>query len=451
MTLSSAFISSPLDASLSRRADALGLRLISDGYGDRIAPGMNARCGDAHWLMLLGWCLASIHRVRPDLMQLSETERYRWLRPLELLWVREGLRSFGEEKGTGAQLPGRRSLADQIDEPLREWPRNFGLSPLAWRRYRQTGPYGAYRILIRSLRGFTTREDGDAGDGWWCGPLARILADDLATNLGFSQPPEASAKRDPEWFWREWWPGRWRNERTPWWRPISSAEHIRALPASTARNHLGKALLDDGDDARIRGHAITCLAKTAPRTFHKALSCLEQRQSTDLSGLTAFSEWSQAVFGVLEDIAKDIKDNDADIGKEGMPVHRIVTRIGRKAQYAGRLARKWLDSAAPAWIPPETMGIGQRLARQMHSARDPSQIVAAILHHHREHGQGAPWLILQKGYVGLASADGTARAARYGFRLSQLTCLAAQLGRLDPDIAACVADSTDTTDEVGDG
>ena len=94
----------------------------------------------------------------------DQRARYAWLRPLELLWVDRTL-EFGQTTG---QLRGRRSI-ERWRKADRRLP-NFAMSPDQFRRYRQVGTYGAYRVVLRKIPGLTT------GDGWTPGATTLALA-----------------------------------------------------------------------------------------------------------------------------------------------------------------------------------------------------------------------------------------------------------------------------------
>src|SRR5207245_11374416 len=97
--------------------------------------------------------------------------RYAWLRPLELLWVDRTLES-GQTTG---QLRGRRSI-ERWRKAERQLP-NFAMSPDQFRRYRQVGTYGAYRVVLRTVPGLTT------GDAWTPADAALKLADIVNRSL----------------------------------------------------------------------------------------------------------------------------------------------------------------------------------------------------------------------------------------------------------------------------
>ncbi len=174
---SSWYFTKPWEPVSIRRGDALGFRAASDYFADLLAPGLSNGTSDARWISLLSWCLKWSHLAWQnaggrDLSHRDEQrERYAWLRPLELLWVDRTLKA-GQNTG---QLRGRRSIERWRKDDL--IPSNFAMSPDQFRRYRQVGTYGAYRVVLRTMPGLTT------GDGWTPEDtslkLARLVNDTL--------------------------------------------------------------------------------------------------------------------------------------------------------------------------------------------------------------------------------------------------------------------------------
>lgn len=160
------------DPVLVRRGDALGFRAGSDYFAELLAPGLSNSTVDARWITLLSWCLKWSHLAWRNAggRELSRRDdqqaRYAWLRPLELLWVARTL-SAGQSTG---QLRGRRSI-ERWFKTDQQTP-NFSMSSDQFRRYRQVGMYGAYRVLFRTVPGLT-----QSGDGWTPGDVAHGLAE----------------------------------------------------------------------------------------------------------------------------------------------------------------------------------------------------------------------------------------------------------------------------------
>jgi hypothetical protein len=445
MISSASFLTLPLDAISLRRADPIGFRAIADAYADALAPGLNGRCSDAHWLFCLAWSLRAIHAARPDLMDLDEAKRYAWLRPLELLWVRQGLIAYGDQKSRGAQLPGRRILV-RVREHEGEVSRRFGMPAQAWRRYRQTGPYGGYRILLRRLAECTGSSQAAIGDGWTIGRLAETMAQELTERLRLHQPEPSAPSSDPERFWREYWPApdRWRPEQEAWWLPVASDTRLRKMPTSVATKALQRALFEGttesetAADARTRGDTITRLAERRVASFGSALTLLERADRQRLGGIAVFSTWSDSLLAVLEGVSEFIDEQDDD---DSAPVDLVVRQVASAAESCWVSAESLLRMDQPGSCVADTWHTAKELAKAIRRLRRPKDIVVRILEHHAEHRHGAKWLSLADGRVARASWNTGSQTSRYGFRLPQLTRLAAQMGRIDPDAA----------DRVGNG
>ncbi|MGZ6376675.1 MAG: hypothetical protein ACXWPI_18395, partial [Ktedonobacterales bacterium] len=155
-----------------RRGDALGFRVGADYFAELLAPGLSNSTFDARWITLLSWSLKWSHVAwtsagGSDLTRRDDQRaRYAWLRPLELLWVVRALRA-GQDTG---QLRGRRSIERWFK--TNEQSPNFAMSPDQFRRYRQVGMYGAYRVVFRTVPGLT-----EGGNGWTPGSVAHRLAE----------------------------------------------------------------------------------------------------------------------------------------------------------------------------------------------------------------------------------------------------------------------------------
>lgn len=154
------YFTAPWEPVSVRRGDALGFRAAADHFAELVAPGLSNSTFDARWISLLSWCLRWSHVAwqnagGADLSRReAQRDRYAWLRPLELLWVARTL----ESRQMTGQLRGRRSVERWLTQN-RTQP-NFAMSPDQFRRYRQVGTYGAYRVVFRTVGGLTT------GDGW---------------------------------------------------------------------------------------------------------------------------------------------------------------------------------------------------------------------------------------------------------------------------------------------
>jgi hypothetical protein len=222
------YFTAPWDPVPIRRGDALGFRAGADYFADLLAPGLSNAASDARWISLLSWCLKWSHVVwrnagGGDLSRRDgQRARYAWLRPLELLWVDRALES-GQTTG---QLRGRRSL-ERWRKAERQLP-NFAMSPDQFRRYRQVGTYGAYRVVLRTVPGLTM------GDGWT--PADTALQ--LATLVNESLPRDVRLKHEHFENGTKW--GHWADDEARYW-----VRH--GWPAAWAKT--GSGLLPTPDNA----------------------------------------------------------------------------------------------------------------------------------------------------------------------------------------------------------
>jgi hypothetical protein len=298
----SCYFTAPWDPVPVRRGDALGLRAGADYFADLLAPGLSNAASDARWISLLSWCLKWSHVVwtnagGSDLSRRDDQRaRYAWLRPLELLWVDRTLES-GQTTG---QLRGRRSIG-RWRKADRQLP-NFAMSPDQFRRYRQVGTYGAYRVVLRTVPGLTT------GDGWTPDATALALAD-LVNN---SLPREVRLKQEHFENGTKW--GRWsgsdaarywveRGWQTSWAKvggflPTPDNAVSKRLPEEE-RRLLEPALFDAGSTRRVtaevlanakaaRSHTDLCDALANSSALSRKL------EPTSVASLPAFSRFADA-------------------------------------------------------------------------------------------------------------------------------------------------------------
>lgn len=160
-----------------RRGDPLSLRAGADYFADLLAPGLSNGTSDVRWITLLSWCLKWSHIVwqKAQSGALSSRDaqraRYAWLRPLELLWIARALQS-GQNDG---QLRGRRRVERWLASHCKL--ADFAMNHEQFRRYRQIGTYGAYRVAFRSLPGLAD------DNGWTPGSKALALANIVNESL----------------------------------------------------------------------------------------------------------------------------------------------------------------------------------------------------------------------------------------------------------------------------
>lgn len=301
-----------------RRGDALGFRAGADYFAGLLAPGLSNAASDARWISLLSWCLKWSHVVwrnagNSDLSRRdAQRARYAWLRPLELLWVDRTLES-GQTTG---QLRGRRSI-ERWRTAERQLP-NFAMSPDQFRRYRQVGTYGAYRVVLRTVPGLTL------GDGWT--PADTALQ--LATLVNESLPREVRLKQEyfengTKWghwtddearYWvRHGWPAAWAKAASGLLPTPDNA--IRKRVPEEERRLLEPLLFSGGSTRRVTAevladakyassHADLCDALASSSTLSKKI------EPRSLAPLPAFTRFADASMHAMRRLWAEINYDD---------------------------------------------------------------------------------------------------------------------------------------------
>lgn len=416
-----------------RRGDALGLRAGADYFADLLAPGLSNAASDARWISLLSWCLKWSHVVWQkagggDLSRRDgQSARYAWLRPLELLWVDRTLES-GQTTG---QLRGRRSI-ERWRKAERQLP-NFAMSPNQFRRYRQIGTYGAYRVVLRTVPGLTI------GDGWT--PADTALK--LETLVNESLPRDVRLRQEHFENPTKW--GHWADDEARYWVrngwPTASAKTGSGLlptPDNAVGERLPEAerrllepvLFSAESTRRVTAEA---LAEAKEASSHAALcdtlassSALAKKiEPRLLTLLPAFTRFADASMQAMRWLWNAINSDDAKQAP-------AIDKLARSSELHVRIDRVRETGAAWLRIPGRSVfphdDIMTRLAEATQVATTPTDQLRALAHHHHEHGGGRRWFREQAGkMVPLVAKKGIA-ASDYRFRLRPLSRLAAQCG-----------------------
>lgn len=426
------YFTAPWDTVPIRRGDALGLRAGADYFADLLAPGLSNATFDARWISLLSWCLKWSHIVWAnagggDLSGRDDQRaRYAWLRPLELLWVDRALKS-GQTTG---QLRGRRSIERWRTADC-ELP-NFAMSPDQFRRYRQIGMYGAYRMVLRTVPGLTT------GDGWTPGTTGLALAN-LVNN---SLPSGARLKQEHFENGTKW--GRWSrgNEARYWvergWPSWVTTGGFLPTPGESVTKQLPKeecrllkpALFSDEATRRVtaevlanaqgaKSHADLCYVLANSSALSKQIG------PASLASLPSFSCLADAAMHAMRGLWDEINHGDAKQDP-------AVKTLARSTELQSRLSRvraaggEWLHAPGGGAFPHDH--VVTQLAKAMDAARTPVDQLRALAGHHQEYGGGRRWFREQAGKMVPLVADTGIAASDYRFRLRPLSCLAAQCG-----------------------
>jgi hypothetical protein len=433
------YFTAPWDAVPIRRGDALGLRAGADYFADLLAPGLSNATSDARWISLLSWCLQWSHVAWSkagggDLSRRDDQRaRYAWLRPLELMWVDRALES-GQTTG---QLRGRRRI-----EQWRNGGRkatNFSMSPDQFKRYRQIGMYGAYRVVLRKFPELTK----DC-DGWTPGQVGLELANLVNKSLGHARLEQAHFKSGTKWgSWNDgdeacyWLKRGWQKHahvEPPGYLPTPDDAASKQLP-DQERQWLAGVLFAPGSRqlttadvlakaTHAGSHADLCdaLAKSAER-FN-----LPEPHGQALRTLPAFSRFADAAMRAMRQLWKEINQNKE---KQAPDIQKLANtaELSKKLSLAHDAGIGWLDGPTRESFPHYQ--VMTKLAEAMRAARTPLDQLRALANHHYEHGGGRRWFHEKDGMLAPLVPDTGIAASDYRFRLYALSRLAAQCGVAD--------------------
>ena len=424
------YFTAPWDPEPVRRGDPLGFRGSADHFAELLAPGLSNGTSDARWISILSWCLKWSHIAWQsagggDLSRREDQRaRYAWLRPLELLWVARTL-SSGQDTG---QLRGRRSVNRWFNSE-KGLP-NFAMSSDQFRRYRQVGTYGAYRVVFRAITGLT------AGDGWTPNgtalALAKLVNDSLPREARLKQEHFESGTRWGNWiganearYWVErGWPA-W--EKTGGILPTPDDSVRKQLP-ETERNLIRSVMFSDSSILRMtaivlagaetaRTHADLCDALASSKALSKRL------ETAVLASLPAFTRFADAAMHAMRGLWYEVNHDDANQAP-------AIKNLARSADLQRRLNQ--LAAASGVWLTtpdqsafPNRMSVTE-LADAMKQAKTPSDQIRALIKHHHKHGGGRNWFREQGGKLVPLVADTGIATSDYRFRLRSLCLLAAQ-------------------------
>jgi hypothetical protein len=449
------YFTAPWDPVPIRRGDALGFRASADYFADLLAPGLSNNTSDARWISILSWCLQWSHVAwrsagGGDLSRRDDQRaRYAWLRPLELLWVDRTLET-GQDTG---QLRGRRSV-ERWRRADRRAP-NFAMTADQFRRYRQVGTYGAYRVVFRGIPGLTT------GDGWTPSEtalkLAGLVNDSLPRAARLKQEHFENGTKWGIWiggeearYWIErGWQASW--STLGGFLPTPNEAIRKRLPAEE-RDLLEPAIFANGHVRRVTAEV---LASASAAQKHAEL-CDALASSTALSAkiepaslapLPSFTRFADAAMHAMRTLWNEINhDNE----KQATTVEKLA-RSGELRDSLERLrqaASAWLRAPGRNTFPHES--VVTRLAEAALAASTPAEQVRALSKHHHEHGGGLRWFREQAGKMVPLVPDTGIAATDYRFRLRPLARLAAQCGVANMNQALDAIAQQEPDDEEAD-
>lgn len=302
-----------------------------------------------------------------------------------------------------------------------------------FRRYRQVGTYGAYRVLFRTITGLTGE-----GDGWTPGDTALKLANIVNKSL----PGAAQLKQERLETGTKW--GAWRDAETRYWIErgwrewVTEAKH-GILPTSidTIRNRLPEeersilsaALFTTDSNRLITANALSA-AKIAQN--HAELcdalansSLYSSEVSAKLAPLPAFTRLADVAMDVMRTLWSEInRDREA----QAPSIEKLASSsdLQTKFEQLRNMSQEWLSAPGREGFPHEP--VATQLAQSMQNATSPSEQIRALAKHHNKSGGGRHWFRERAGALEPLVADTGIAASDYRFRLRALCLLAAQCG-----------------------
>ncbi len=342
---------------------------------------------------------------------------------------------------------------DGIDE--RRWLPNFAMSPDQFRRYRQVGTYGAYRVVLRTVPGLTT------GDGWT--PAETALK--LSGLVNESLPRAARLKQEHFESGTKW--GRWAggDEARYWvergwhasWATTGGFlptpdDAIRKRLPEEERKLLEPAIFAHGSTRRVTAEVLAG-AKTA-KTHAELCDALAAStalaakiEPASLASLPAFTRFADDSMHAMRGLWNAINYDDAKQSPD-------VEKLARSSDIHDRLDRlreagaAWLRAPGRSTFPHEQ--VVTRLAEAMQAATTTAEQLRVLSRHHLEHGGGRRWFREQAGKLVPLVADTGIAATDYRFRLRPLARLAAQCGVANMNNALDVLSLQEPDDEEAD-
>jgi len=426
----------PWEPVVVRRGDALGLRAIADQFAEAVAPDLSNRVRDGRWVTILAWCLVRSQDVfhasggRSVVTREEQRARYAWLRPLELMWVARTI-ALADDWGD-RWLAGQRSVRPWYEYDNRV-PNRFGMSVDQFRSYRQTGMYGAYRVVFRKWPGMTL-----GGDGWTPLTATDRLAEWLDGRLGLARPPgplhtidsdergvsKASAKlgrgEECRWWLRQWGTfdqgGRKVDKNT---LPRRKDE-FETLPEVALLEPL---VFGDDQSGKRRLKVAQEVAKSSATEHIEICEHLAQVLGSDrtIALLPRFSRLADAGIAAMDLVADNLRKGSR-VALSEIAAHPAAGPICKKLMAAAQEWRKIAD------LQLRHVETAHQFASAIPKAR-PIDCLRALLRHHEFHGGGLRWFVLRNGWVEPRTPP-LAHSSRYRFRLWSLCRLATQSGVL---------------------
>ncbi len=450
MTGPELLFTAPWEPIVERRGDPLGFRALVDTLADGVAPGLSNATADARWVTILAWCMVKAHTVwrqaggngldQPD----EVARRYAWQRPLELMWIDRALTLGGDAK---RQLPGQRSVKRWAEAKRK--PAQFDMTDDQYARYRQSGPYGAYRIAFRRWPGLTV-----TGDGWTPAGGSRALATWLDQRLGGARCVKLDGGADAL---HQGALTRARGREDRWWQHAWPEYHFKskALEATLPSRRTTSVRLPEyavlqplafGEDpGGERRRAIAKLCKSAGTVGHRGIcKAIAQEFSKDarLSALPAVAEFADAAMELMTTMA-ELLNGEVMVTLKEIAAGPGVAPQARKLQQA---AHRFLKKQAQVQLEYAAPGVHLATALER---QPPVGVLRALVAHHLRSGSGIRWFTMHGDAI--APVPRPPSGFRYRFRLFALCRIAVQCGVITELPAALdMQDPVDAIDFAGD-
>ncbi|MCY1016079.1 hypothetical protein [Pyxidicoccus sp. MSG2] len=336
-----------------------------------------------------------------------------------------------ESGQTTGQLRGRRSV-ERWRKADRQLP-NFAMSPDQFRRYRQVGTYGAYRVVLRTVPGLTT------GDGWTPADtaiqLANLVNDSLPRDVRLKQEHFENGTKWGHWsdgdearYWvKHGWPAAW--AKAGGFLPTPDDAMRKRLPEEE-RRLLERVLFSAESTRRVTAEALAS-AKSAKShgdlcdTLANSSVLSKKLEPASLAPLPSFSRFADTSMRAMRGLWIEINHDDV---KQAPSVDKLArsSELRTRLDLVREAAAAWLRAPGRSLFPHDH--VITRLADAMQSAATPIDQLRALARHHHEHGGGRRWFREQAGKMVPLVADTGIAASDYRFRLRPLSRFAAQCG-----------------------
>lgn len=412
------------------------MRAIAEDMADQLAPGLSNRTMDGRWISIVCWAVgqgyeawralnghASADSIAPAK---AASEIYAWIRPLEALWIARTVR-LTEDEGRGRQLPGVQATRRWLKHE--ESNERFGFSEASYERYRFTGVYGGYRVLLRSLPGLTV-----GGDGWRLDKVGQTLARTVQERVRCTKVHRGKKgpRPRPEDYWLrhfDWSDGGGDG------LPTVLAKGTK-LPVEE-RQYLKELLFSTNDATGLRRlnvlkAASASRASSRDRMFVDIAKALGNgKPLPELASLSAFSNLADAGVRAMNACWEVVSKGD----KNGAGFVRVGNLLG---QDDVKSALDQLVDASARWkkesTSSNTYAVADALAESILAARGKRRDqLFGLAGHHAIHGGGLHWLAIENDQVKPLAPLRGGQASEYRYRIGALCRLGVQCG-LIPEI-----------------